>query len=399
MRLALLSGVLAAGGLFVAACGDGGAATRPLEAPAGTARTAASPPVVAPPGAIVPLSAAGSALYVRGARLWIGRLDGSGERDVTPEEAAADAQLRTLRYAGAATIDGRVFAHFSTAFGEPFDPAGGSDSMTLAVYRVALDGGAPTPLLRFNVTRQAAFGAASHASVSPDGRYVAWTDAEGLHLFDTLAQTDASRHLLSNRRRSPTNTPGNVYVDPVWAPAGGWLAVTRHAQGDPTDAAVDFVRPLEPITEYTGDAGGRVRWNADGARVCIEVVGEARVGVMGVGERRFEPLVNDVGGTAASSCAWSPDGRQLAVGYIDEAAGETAQRFRIYNVADRGDVPVSEMAPGLHGAGVTAWLPDGSGIIVVHGVGEERPQSKILRLDGTVHRLAVDADVVLATFP
>src|SRR5207302_5815899 len=130
------------------------------------------------------------------------------------------------------------------------DDGGGS----VSVSRQALDADTSEELFTFQANVQEVASSDPIVSVSPDGRYVAYTDERGLRLYDVTTQAD--RSLLSNKPKSPGNSPGNIYLSPLWAPAGGWLVTTRTGYPPFDKPTLDFIRPLEPITEYTAEAGG-----------------------------------------------------------------------------------------------------------------------------------------------
>lgn len=186
--------------------------------------------------------------------LWMSNLDSSDQQQLTPEDATA---------AFVAPVPdsqpGHLAFYYATLEGE--------DQHTLWKLDVAT--GIPTEMLSYASPYALGFS----VSVSPDGRYLAYADAEGLEMFDTT--TGETRRLFS-RGDVDACTAGDLgecfgYAAADWSPDGSLLLVTRTFYEGASATVVD---PLgEPPTEFIetnlGDGLPRsANWSPSGASIC-----------------------------------------------------------------------------------------------------------------------------------
>lgn len=330
--------------------------------------------------------------------MFVGALDGSGEQQLT-----SGAMMPV--FAGYARDSGTTWLYYTSAVQHRSD-AGAA----VTVHRSSINGRSGEDLFTFQADAQGTAASEPLATASPDGRYVAYTDERGLRLYDVTTHVD--RGLLGNRPQSPTNAPGNIYLSPLWAPAGGWLVLTRTGYPPYDKPTLDFIRPLEPITEYTADAGGVFRaWSPDGKLLCASRAGQLTngyafddVGLVTPGQSAFEPLIHrvtvDKPGdvptvVVPTACAWSADGR-VAISYDNEHSGR-----RAITVFDTKGAQLSQV--GIDDAfAIAGWLPDGNGVI--RGVEDEEDerllgQNLALLLDGSFRSLPFSPARVLAVIP
>ncbi|MDE3094698.1 MAG: PD40 domain-containing protein [Chloroflexota bacterium] len=345
-----------------------------------------------PPPATV-LKIAGHAVYLRGNDLYVGALDGGGEVALTRGSLGAG-------YAGSTVIGGTAWLYYTSMFartGAGTLRPGGS----FRVMRRALGGGQEQVLLEFAGSDKNVEFFGSNASVSPDGRFIAYSATDGLHRYDLNTRTDIV--LLANKPcvtpDQPEGVPGCYgYYDPVWSPRGDWLVVRKiFYEG----ARAALVRPLAPGSPaITLDAGGLLAaWTPDGSRLCISQSGYA-----GGGARVLFPdtgAYRDLGPAreSAAGCAWSGSGA-LVVRFIDGTPEGSRLTFWDAGLTSDRSIQIPDSA-----LCTCVWLPGDRGVIVreVAGTGQRGPHlltyALAIMVDGRLNSLAVNADTVLAVLP
>ena len=217
---------------------------------------------------------------------------------------------------------------------------------------IASPAGDGVPLTLENIFRDQR-GGASHAAISPDGRWIAATargpDGAGIYLLDLTEEPPVPRYWLAGSR-------------PVWSPDSAFVAFFRDAElwrapvGDP-----DAVRLTEGLSGVRAPA-----WSPDGTNLAVmadasgsqdvwlvpaDDPGEPRqltAGAMTVDEVRF-------------GVSWSPDGHEIA--FISNRAGLAADDVRIVNAETAAERRVSQMIRAISTA--PAWSPDGSRLAVL----------------------------------
>jgi hypothetical protein len=372
----------------------------------------ASTPTIPPFPTILPAhEPSGWIVFHRGADLWVAKLDGSQEFALT--EGALGSHFAGI----ARTAGGGRDLYYTVLTGivgqEPAVESGTVEVRRRPLAARASDGIVVSMQVAGKEAQRFRH-VASNASVSPDGRFLAYADETGLWLRDLTAETSSS--LLTNNDGDDCDDTSigmcRSFREPSWSPAGDWLVLTR---GIYEGALADFIRPPEPITEYSSDIGALWRrWNSDGTQICgsegrvqIEGWGVVKPGERTVREDGATTLAGEyrdldeelrragvqVGGWI-TACAWAADGR-IAMQYMHDERGSDQ---RIAVLAADGAL-VAEVDPPLNQSGLAGWLPDQSGFILVYGDGEGRPLSFIVLMDGSVHALAVKTDDVIAVFP
>jgi hypothetical protein len=358
-----------------------------------------SPPEYRPtavPTAPSVLKSTGWLVYLRGTDLYLGTLDGSPEQRLTTGSAGAG-------YAGLARSGGITWLYYTSMT----DPTGGVRDrvVTFDVFRRALFFGSEERLFSFTGNGRNAVYPDTNASVSPDGRYVAYTDANGIELQDVALQQ--RRTLLANGvcDRDGRGVGCFMVSHPVWSPDGSSVLVTKGFYESAVGVLMEdplgtpMARQLsEPPVEY----GGVFRsWAPDGQMFCASETGYAYggTGIVDVAGLSYRPL-DDALERAASvasanpryttDCVYGPGGA-LAVTLGGENRSVVA--IRLPGDADFIGVP---MPPQWFAA--RAWLPDLSGVVVDHrGAGPR--QTIVLSLDGSLHSLPFVADRVLGGVP
>ena len=383
-------------------CSRGQALSSPTPTPAAVSTSAPvipSPRPISIPTAAPAVTGGGWLVYLRAGDLYVGALDGGSEQQLTSGASSPD-------FAGYARDGAGVTWIYYTSLSQ----SQSDGSATIQVDRQALGRSTSEELFTFNANAQEVASSEPAATVSPDGRYIAYTDERGLRIYDVAAHSE--RGLLSNQPHSPTNAPGNIYLSPLWAPAGGWLVVTRTGYPPLDPPTLDFIRPLEPITEYTADAGGAFRaWSADGTRLCASRAGFFTrgytfddVGLLTPGQPTFQllflrvfmekpgfvPQVSD-----PTACSWSRDGR-VAISHGIERASSSA--ITVVRTADLSRTPLS-MGHYAGGFSVVGWLPDGDGVVRSVENSYLGNQNVVLMLDGSFRSVPFRPERIFGVIP
>ena len=406
MRFVLALGPLLL--LAAAAFACDGDEPRMVAAPTATSEpaTAVSPPFVVPTTTPVPiltilppLELAGWAVFHRGTDLWVGKLDGSQERALTPGVLGSGFAGMAIDASGNRTI-------YFTALTEQNagDPA--VEGSVIDVHRQRLDGSSEAELIttiripREPTTLLSRLGIGMEVAVSPDGEHVAYTDNEGLWMFDIATSERRLRLAHQKCEFGDDISICKYYHEPSWSFDGTWLVLREgHYEG----SIAVILQPgstAPPLgSQVSNGAGGLWRtWSPIEPRLCVSASGyqDGGAGILqtDAAYRDLEILPSYETGRAAlaSNCAWSIRG-EIAVAYRISAADTQAALILSSSLEMLSTVDL----PFQHR--LTAWLPDSTGFIVTYRAGEARPQSRILLLDGSLHELALPADDVIAVLP
>jgi Tol biopolymer transport system component len=197
-------------------------------------------------------------------------------------------------------------------------------------------------------------GAEEDPSLSPDGRFVAFSwggpSPDGYHdIWVKSVDGDAMRNL--------TNTPEATEKWPRWSPDGQWIAFSRMRQSGPTLLKVSALGgPEQTIAE----SGGEATWTPDGrALVMTSNTREHSALVYHMLETGTRTQLTDAPvGFAEVHPRVSPDGRTLAFQRSD------GERSAVFVVPMSGGEPaiLGEWSIGIIGG--LEWMPNGREILV-----------------------------------
>jgi Tol biopolymer transport system component/predicted Ser/Thr protein kinase len=216
----------------------------------------------------------------------------------------------------------------------------------------------PGALLQgMEITRLTATGESSEATISPDGRYVAYVAIESGEpgLWVTQISTGSKVQIVP---------PADVGLwDPIFSPDGDFVYYCRYEEPAPRPSLFRIPTLGGTPRKVLDDIDGRVSFAPDGRRFVFNRSSPAKDSL----------IVANVDGTEQKVVAardapegyddptWSPDGTTIAASLITFAAGPQATVVAV--PAEGGDERRLTEQTWL-GVGEMAWLPDGSGLIV-----------------------------------
>ncbi len=160
-------------------------------------------------------------------------------------------------------------------------------------------------------------------ALSPDGRYIAYTDRYGIELLDLqtgqfqLIAAGGDRDKCFNPQPGDTLGVCSGFSNPAWSPEGSWLTATETFYESAAQVVID---PFSPGSLHAaGTYGGR--WSPEGSSVCTssdQEGGGLGLHISGAPDWQVHAYLADytdqAGGPAyVGSCSWL-DSHQLAIG-------------------------------------------------------------------------------------
>jgi DNA-binding winged helix-turn-helix (wHTH) protein/Tol biopolymer transport system component len=215
------------------------------------------------------------------------------------------------------------------------------------------------------------------AALSPDGKYLAYSDPTGLYL----------RVIATGETRRWDVPKGFVAHPNSWYPDGTHLVVTRF-DGMPPKTGIWKLSMLGGAPQKIIDNAVAGMVSPDGERIaylsfCFPMWGQELWVMNGDGSNPHKVTQATAEGRIIFPPAWSPNGRRIA--YLEhELAGEAVAQFSsIWTRNPDGSDPQQVVESSWLGTGI-AWAADGRLIFASHaGAGEARNREGIrsIRLD------------------
>jgi Tol biopolymer transport system component len=222
-------------------------------------------------------------------------------------------------------------------------------------------------MLRLAVVLVVAAVASTGAAATPSAEQplvtwaAVWKISDGNHVFAGLCATDPDGHAFRVSDPKPT-----LPDEPLWAPDGRWIALTRGSDVYVTDAQGRYLRRLTDSSRARGSFYA-ADWSPDGSKLLVHFSGAflSRFLLLSRDGTHEQTLVDG----QAGSGSWSPDGRRIlfATGgavYVIDTDG-TNQRKLVDSA--RGGV----------------WSPDGQQFAYIAGQGGGTEGLGVARADGT----------------
>jgi eukaryotic-like serine/threonine-protein kinase len=217
------------------------------------------------------------------------------------------------------------------------------------------------PSAALKITRLTFTGKATQAAISPDGKYVAYVQAEGGQRSLWLSQVAVANH---NQIVPPAEV---VYQSLTFSPDGNFI---YYNQTGPNNQTGLYQMPFTGggARKLREDVRSPISFSPDGKQFAFLRGGS------GPGQR--EMVIASVDGSeekvlatrkfpdsfSVSGSAWSPDGRIIACGANYRSSGRWSNVVGV-RVADGAEQPIT--AQRWNGdIGQVAWLSDGSGLVV-----------------------------------
>jgi len=218
----------------------------------------------------------------------------------------------------------------------------------------------PSQTMQF--TRLTTSGKAFSAAISPDGKYVAYTqgdpDAQGLRVLQVATHSDIEI--------VPVGAP--YFGGPTFSVDGNYIWYTRFEK--PGLANVYVVPVLGgPARKILADVDGRAALSPDGNQLAVLHADSRRdecalivanrdgSGVRKLSTHRHRDCYSNAG------AAWSPDGKTIAMGARIPGGG-TGNVMNVVAVEVKGGAERSIGSERWFDVEQVAWLADGSGLVM-----------------------------------
>lgn len=234
-------------------------------------------------------------------------------------------------------------------------------AVAFGVYRWSSRRVAPLNLENMHISKLTESGNAGHAAISPDGSYVAYTEAEGEKQSLWVRQVATGSKVL-------LLPPENVYfLGATFSADGNYIYFVRGVRAQVTNLYRMPVLGGTPRA-LVHDIDTPISFSPDGKQFAfmrgdpnhgqyLIVIGNTD----GSGEKVLAARKAPLHEFEYAGPAWSPDGRTIAASAIDRTNG-TRWSILVISLADGSS---RELYRSESGIGRLRWMPDGSGLVTV----------------------------------
>jgi serine/threonine protein kinase len=208
-----------------------------------------------------------------------------------------------------------------------------------------------------SMSRMTSGGRAALAAISPDGRYVVYVKREGDNQSLWLRQTATT----SNVQILPPTNVG--YVGLTFSLDGNFIYyISREHNAGQNDL---YVMPVlgGPARKLVSDIDSAIGFSPDGRQMAFYRI-QNRTGtrlLVADADGHDEKVIGKTDTLFQGSPAWSPDGKIIA---LASENWEDGYRTEIIGYPVAGGTPISLSSHRFFNAGQTAWLPDGTGLVI-----------------------------------
>jgi Tol biopolymer transport system component/DNA-binding winged helix-turn-helix (wHTH) protein len=201
------------------------------------------------------------------------------------------------------------------------------------------------------------------AAISPDGNYLAYSDATGFYL-----------KLISTGETHPISLPTDFFAMPVgWFPDGAHLMIDGGEKSD-TDRGLWSISIYGGLPRKLVDSALTGAVSPDGQHIVflrgVSDWGDLGTEVWSISSDGSNPtrIVAAVSDSVIGSVAWAPDGTRIAY-TLKKWGGQTAESASIEIVSADGSVRHTVLSNRNIGSALR-WLPDDR---LIYALREERP--------------------------
>jgi len=331
----------------------------------------ATPSPIPSAGATPAIPGAARAIFLAGAtktyppsgELWISNLDGSGRRQLTPDNVNAS-------FAGLVEGNGKRLFYYVALDG----------GTSRSLWKLDLNSGDRQKVIEFHARQEWD----AYASVSPDGRYAAYTEIDSIGLLDT--ETGQTRRLLTGNAAA-CDPPGGagrcfVYRGSMWSPDGQLMVVTKGFYEGSSPALIDpFASAIEEREIGPTLPLAPAAWSPESEAICaIHSYGETGLYLARAPDWQIQDLVPEynVAGTPAprterrvADCDWlSPERIAFATAVADIPAGypaipEWSVEVSVFDLAQGKPSNVAVILDGIQMADPSVFALTGGHLVLI----------------------------------
>ncbi|CAN5510707.1 hypothetical protein BH10ACI1_BH10ACI1_03840 [soil metagenome] len=224
---------------------------------------------------------------------------------------------------------------------------------------------AAVPFQNFKFKRQTDKGDASGPIISPDGKFIAYTDSKNVVWLKNTA-TDSSVKIL-------TGAEGTEEHVAAISPDNNYIYILRFFKEKKAEIIKISLFGGAVQQKISEDMSSGLSLSPDGRQVSfirsINETGENAIIVAntdGSGERQV--VVNKNGtwfGTWGQTTVWSPDGSRIACAGGMYVEGKEVPTIRIFRAADGEEVSLIKTDSSWRSLNDIAWMPDGDNLLAI----------------------------------
>jgi serine/threonine protein kinase len=223
--------------------------------------------------------------------------------------------------------------------------------------------------------RQLTFNSADNrvtsGAISPDGKYLAYTDAKGMHI--QIVDTGEVRSVPPPESLKDTGVDWDVQ-NAAWFPDGTRFLTNAHPAGEETGAMSSQASSIWMVT-VNGDAPRKLRdhavaWSVspDGSSIAFGTnkgrFGDKELWLMGPNGEQARKLFDAAEPNCLASPSWTPDGQRVI--YVQSGAPCDGSNDTLVSSDLKGGTPVTLFPPSeMKKANDGSLLPDGRFIYAV----------------------------------